>query len=396
MMNYRKDVKTGAPLSLLGFGCMRFPRVLGAIDMKKTSAMIAEAVRLGVNYFDTAWMYPGSEEALGAALEAARARKRVFIASKLPVILCRKKDDFDRYFNQTLARLRTDRVDYYLMHMLTDAASWERMKALGIEEWVREKRAAGAIRNIGFSFHGNKADFMRLLDAYDWGFCQIQYNYSDENYQAGRDGLHAAAARGLPVIVMEPLLGGKLADGLPKAAAAAFRRVDPDVSPAAWGLRWLAAQPEVTVILSGMSGIEQLRENARILSEAEPTPLSAEETAAFAEVKRVFSAANKVPCTACAYCMPCPRGVNIPDCFAAYNTSFAFSLTAGFQQYITSTAAATNAPHTAGLCARCGKCESHCPQNIPIRAALADVKRRMEPLWLRAILAVARRFLAGK
>jgi predicted aldo/keto reductase-like oxidoreductase len=236
---------------------------------------------------------------------------------------------------------------------------------------------------------------MRLLSAYDWGFCQIQYNYSDENYQAGREGLRAAAERGIPVIIMEPLLGGKLADGLPKAAVAAFRRVDPSISPAAWGLRWLASQPEVTVILSGMSGIEQLRENVRILA-AEPTPLSEAELAAFAEVKRVFGAANRVPCTACSYCMPCPRGVNIPDCFASYNTSFAFSLTAGFQQYITSTAAATARPHTASLCARCGKCEAHCPQTIPIRAALTDVKRRLEPLWLRAILSLVRRFVAGQ
>jgi predicted aldo/keto reductase-like oxidoreductase len=195
---------------------------------------------------------------------------------------------------------------------------------------------------------------------------------------------------------MEPLLGGKLATGLPKAAAAAFRRVDPDVSPAAWGLRWLAAQPEVTVILSGMSGIYQLRENAAALRSGARQWLTEAELAAFAEAKRVFSAANKVPCTACSYCMPCPRGVNIPDCFAAYNASFAFSLAAGFQQYITSTAAATNAPHTAGLCVRCGKCEAHCPQKIPIRDALDDVKRRMEPLWLRAILAVVRRFLARK
>jgi predicted aldo/keto reductase-like oxidoreductase len=364
--------------------------------MKKTSEMIAEAVSLGVNYFDTAWMYPGSEEALGAALETAGAdvRERVFIASKLPVILCKKKDDFDRYFDQTLARLRTDRIDYYLMHMLTDAQSWERLRVLGIEDWIREKRAAGAIRNIGFSFHGSKAEFTRLLAAYDWGFCQIQYNYSDENYQAGRDGLRAAAERGLPVIVMEPLLGGKLATGLPKAAVTAFKRVDPAVSPAAWGLRWLAAQPEVTVILSGMSGIYQLRENAAALRSGARQWLTETELAAFAEAKRVFSAANKVPCTACSYCMPCPRGVNIPDCFAAYNASFAFSLAAGFQQYITSTAAATNAPHTAGLCVRCGKCEAHCPQKIPIRDALADVTRRMEPLWLRAILAVVRRFLA--
>ncbi|MDR3356905.1 MAG: aldo/keto reductase [Spirochaetaceae bacterium] len=389
-MQYRTDGKSGNRLSVLGFGCMRFPRVIGPIDMKKTSALVREAVEHGVNYFDTAWIYPGSEEALGAALAEAGLREKVYIATKLPVIVCKKSEDFDRCFEQSLARLKTDRIDYYLMHMLTDTGSWEKLRALGIEDWIRKKKESGAVRQAGFSFHGARDQFLTLLDAYDWDFCQIQYNYSDENYQAGRTGLKAAAAKGLPVIIMEPLLGGKLIESLPKAAREAFRRADPARSPADWGLNWLWDQGEATVILSGMNSMEQLKENLALAEKASVGNLSAASRAVFDEVRAVFNAARKVNCTACSYCMPCPHGVNIPGCFAAYNASFAFSLIEGLKQYVTGTGAATRDPHMAGLCVSCRKCESHCPQNIKVSEALADVRRRLEPFWVRALLSVFR------
>jgi predicted aldo/keto reductase-like oxidoreductase len=376
---------------------MRFPRSFGAIDMKSTFVMIAEAVRRGVNYFDTAWIYPGSEEALGSALAEYGLRDKVHIASKLPVIVCKGPEDFDKYFSQSLKRLKTDRIDYYLMHMLTDIKSWEKLKGWGITDWIAEKKESGAVRRIGFSFHGSRDDFLAILASYDWDFCQIQYNYSDENYQAGRTGLKAAAEKGIPVIIMEPLLGGKLATGLPKAAREAFRRAGGSSTrlrtPAAWGLAWLWNQSEVTVVLSGMSSIEQVDENISLADEARAESLGPAELAVFDEVKSIFNASCKVGCTACGYCMPCPRNVNIPGCFAAYNTSFAFSLVAGLQQYVTSTGAATVNPHTASLCVKCRKCESHCPQNIRVSAELDNVKKRLEPFWVRTIFAVARKFL---
>jgi predicted aldo/keto reductase-like oxidoreductase len=391
MMQYRKDKKSGNELSVLGFGCMRFPRTLGVIDMKKTSAMIREAVDSGMNYFDTAWIYPGSEEALGAVLAEHGLREKVCIASKLPVIVCKRREDFDRYFAQSLERLKTDRIDYYLMHMLTDINSWERLKSWGIEDWIRQKKESGAVRQAGFSFHGSRDDFLAILDAYDWDFCQIQYNYSDENYQAGRRGLKAAAEKGIPVVIMEPLLGGRLVDSLPKAAKEVFKKADPDRSPAAWGLDWLWNQSEVTVILSGMGTMRQLKENLKLAEKARAGSLSAANLAVFDEVKKIFNQSRKVNCTGCAYCMPCPRQINIPGCFAAYNTSFAFSLIEGLKQYVTSTGATSATPHMAGQCVKCRRCEQHCPQNIKISEALDGVRRRLEPFWLRAPLSLWRR-----
>jgi predicted aldo/keto reductase-like oxidoreductase len=372
---------------------MRFPRSLGVIDMKKTFAMIAEAVGRGVNYFDTAWIYPGSEEALGSALAEYGLRDKVYIASKLPIIICKGHEDFDKYLSQSLKRLKTDRIDYYLMHMLTDTGSWEKLTGWGITDWIAEKKRSGEIRRIGFSYHGNRDDFLAILASYDWDFCQIQYNYSDENYQAGRTGLKAAAEKGIPVIIMEPLLGGRLTAGLPKAAREAFGRAGVSRTPAGWGLAWLWNQSEVTVVLSGMSRLEQLDENIRLAGNARAESLSAAELAVFDEVKGIFNAYCKVGCTGCGYCMPCPRNINIPGCFAAYNTSFAFSLIEGLKQYVTSAGAATSTPHTASLCVKCRKCEGHCPQNIRVSAELDNVKKRLEPFWVRAILAIARKFL---
>ena len=213
-MQYRRD-RYGRELSVLGFGCMRFTRKGSAIDQEKAEREIMEAFRAGVNYYDTAYIYPGSEALLGAVLERNRIRDQVYIATKLPQYLVRSLSGAENYFQEELERLRTDHVDYYLMHMLTDLAQWERLKQLGIMEWIQEKKATGAIRNIGFSFHGNTENFLKILDDYDWDFCQIQYNYLDETTQAGVRGLKAAAAKGIPVIIMEPLRGGKLVNLLP-------------------------------------------------------------------------------------------------------------------------------------------------------------------------------------
>ncbi|MDR2259127.1 MAG: aldo/keto reductase, partial [Treponema sp.] len=206
-MEYRLDKKPGNRLSILGFGCMRFPKTLGGIDARKTEALIMEAIRGGINYFDTAWIYPGSEEILGTVLEKNKVRDRVFIATKLPVVFLKGPADFDTYFNQQLKRLRTSYIDYYLMHMLTGMDIWEKLKAWGIEAWIAGKKAAGQIRRIGFSFHGSRDEFLKIIDDYPWEFCQIQYNYSDENFQAGVTGLKKAAEK-MPVVIMEPLLGG--------------------------------------------------------------------------------------------------------------------------------------------------------------------------------------------
>jgi predicted aldo/keto reductase-like oxidoreductase len=384
-MQYREDKVSKNRLSILGLGCMRFSR-----NAAETERMVLTALDGGVNYFDTAYMYPNSEETLGAILSKHKKRDSVFIATKLPLIMCKGPDDFDKFFNRELERLRTDYIDYYLMHMITDYAQWETFRGWGIEQWIAEKKQAGKIRQAGFSFHGSCGEFLKVLDSYQWDLCQIQYNYSNENYQAGKEGLKAAAAKGIPVIIMEPLLGGRLAAGLPKEAVSLFSGADPSLSPAAWAFRWLWNQSEVTCVLSGMNTAAQMEENIRAAGDARP--LTGAELAVYAEVTAIFGRAYRIKCTGCNYCMPCPRGINIPGCFAAYNTSFAQNFVTGMQQFLTSTAAMGKTPRTPRLCVECGKCESHCPQHLPIRRALKQVAGRMEPLPLRLALSVVRHF----
>ena len=375
-MNYRND-KYGNPLSILGFGCMRFQRKGSKIDMEKAEKQIMDAYRGGVNYYDTAYIYPGSEAALGEILEKNGIRQKVYIATKLPHYLVKTAADLDKIFNEELKRLRTDYVDYYLMHMLTDVNAWERMKSLGILEWIEEKKKSGAIRQVGFSYHGNSQIFCDLVDAWDWDFCQIQYNYMDEHTQAGRRGLYHAYEKGIPVIIMEPLRGGKLANNLCAEAEEIFAGHEPKRTPAQWAFRWLWNQPEVTVVLSGMNTDEMVADNMMTASTVEVGELTAADEAMLQQVVKAINAGMKVGCTACAYCMPCPKGVNIPGTFAAYNRIYSESKFAGMKEYFMSNALRKE-PTLASQCVGCGKCEKHCPQGIAIRQELKNAQKELE------------------
>ena len=375
-MQYRKD-RYGNDISALGFGCMRFTARAGRIDLGKAEEEILAAIRGGVNYFDTAYIYPGSEAALGEILEMNAARDNVYIATKLPHYLLKKADSIEKYFQEQLRRLRTDHVDYYLMHMLTDVKTWERLKALGIEEWLAEKKRSGAIRQVGFSYHGNSDMFCQLVDAYDWDFCQIQYNYLDEHSQAGRTGLRYAADKGLPVVIMEPLRGGRLVNHLPQDALRAFRDCDADRTPAEWAFRWLWNQKEVTCVLSGMNSLEMVRQNVEAAGRTQPGDMTDAEFAAIQQAVRAINANMKVGCTGCRYCMPCPHQVDIPGTFAAYNRLYSDGKFAGWKEYFMCTALRKNATG-AGMCVSCGHCELHCPQHIPIREKLREAKRELE------------------
>ncbi|MCC8122407.1 MAG: aldo/keto reductase [Oscillospiraceae bacterium] len=401
-MQYRTNPKNGDKLSTLGFGCMRFTDSLagsfgvgGKFDAQKIEHLIKTAVDQGVNYFDTAYIYAGSEEMLGKTLANYGLRKEVYIATKLPVFMCRSKTDIDKYFDLQLERLQTDYIDYYLFHMLSDLSTWKKFLAWDIEAWIQSKKASGQIRQIGFSYHGPQHEFLALLDHYDWDFCQIQYNYSDENFQAGVTGLRKAAAKGMPVIIMEPLLGGKLANSLPPAAVESFKKADPNLAPAAWAFRWLWNQPEVTVVLSGMNRMEQLSENLLIAASSSPNMLSEGDLDAYENVRTIFNEANKIPCTGCHYCTPCPFGVDIPNCFTAYNTYCAISKSQGAMQYAMGTLLAGK-PGYAGLCKKCGQCEKHCPQSIPIRASLDEVKKTMEGFRFKVMRIGVRLFIRKK
>ncbi len=390
-MQYRKD-RIGRDISVLGYGCMRFSQKRGRIDLSKAEQEIMAAYGAGVNYFDTAYIYPGSEAALGEILEKNGIRENVHIATKLPQYLVKKREDPEKYFSEELRRLRTDYVDFYLMHMLPDAETWERLLSLGMGEWLQGKKEDGSISQVGFSYHGNSDIFCRLLDAYDWDFCQFQYNYLDENSQAGRTGLNYAAKKGIPVIIMEPLRGGKLVSNLPEKAKKLFQDHPSGWSPAEWAFRWLWDQPEVTCVLSGMNSLAMVEENVRVASAAETGAFSRQEQSFLKEVVEAINEKLKVGCTGCRYCMPCPQGVDIPGTFAAYNRRYTDGKFAAMWEYMMCTvlhkksAAASN-------CVECGKCEKHCPQHIAIRQELRNARKALEGPVYHVASRVARLFM---
>ena len=389
-MQYRNN-KYGEPVSVLGYGCMRFSRKGAVIDFDKADRELMDAYKRGVNYFDTAYIYPGSEDTLGRFLEKHSLRDKVNIATKMPQYLVRKADAFDHYFDEELKRLRTDHIDYYLMHMFTDPEEWENLKRLGILSWVEEKKKAGAIRNFGFSYHGNTAMFLKILNDYDWDFCQIQYNYLDETSQAGRVGLETAYAKGIPVIIMEPLRGGRLVNMLPDQAKKLIAENEKHRSPAEWGLRWLWDQPGVTCVLSGMNSVDMVRENCRIAATSRAGEFTDEDFELIRRVKEAINASMKIGCTGCNYCMPCPKGVNIPATFRSWNRMYTENKRGARHEYV-QTVGLRKEPAFASQCIKCGKCEKHCPQNLPIRESLAKADRDLLPPYYRPVLAVMRKF----
>ncbi len=391
IMQYRKD-RYGNDLSLLGYGCMRFSLKNGKPDVDKTEQEILAAIEGGVNYFDAAYIYPHIEETLGEILGRNGIRDKVRIATKLPHYLLKKPEDIDRIFTEELKRLRTDHVDYYLMHMLPDVKVWEKLVNFGIVGWLAEKKQSGAIGQVGFSYHGGPDLFMELLEVYDWDFCQIQYNYLDENTQAGVTGLKAAAAKGIPVVIMEPLRGGRLVNKLPKDAKAVFDAYPVRRSPAEWAFRWLFDQPEVTVVLSGMNSLEMVEENLRIASENTVGSISEEERKVYQKVVEVIRSEIKVGCTGCRYCMPCPHNVDIPGIFAAYNRRYTDGLFQALRDYAMCQVLKRDQTVITN-CVGCGACERHCPQHIEIRKELKNAGKILENPIVKVVKWAAPKFI---
>lgn len=388
-MKYRKD-KYGNELSQLGYGCMRFTRKGAQIDYAKAEKEIMYAVEHGVNYFDTAYIYPGSEECLGKILSDNNCREKVHIATKLPQYMLKSMDAIEKTFSEELARLRTDYIDYYLMHMFTDISEWERLQSFGIEKWISDKKARGSIKQIGFSFHGDTDMFLKILNAYDWDFCQVQYNYLDDTSQAGKRGVEAAAEKGLPIIIMEPLRGGKLVN-LPTKAKAALRDSNKGYSAAELGLRWLWDHNEITVILSGMNSLEMVEENIRIASDSEPGAFTESDHELTDKIKGIIKEKEKVGCTGCRYCMPCPHGVDIPGTFHYYNLMYIEDKKTATRMEYARNVGMQKEPGFPSKCIGCGKCELHCPQHIPIREKLKQADKDLRPFLFRTGINIVRK-----
>jgi predicted aldo/keto reductase-like oxidoreductase len=364
-VEYRKFGKLGLEVSVLGFGCMRLPvidGVYGNIDEPEATRIVRRAIDGGVNYLDTAYGYHdhNSERLLGRALQDGY-REKVYLATKLPVWNVKTADDFDRLLNEQLAKLRTEHIDMYLLHGL-DKGEWTKVRDLGVLDWAEVARGDGRIHHLGFSFHDEVDVFKEIVDAYDrWVFCQIQYNYMDVENQAGTKGLQYAASEGLAVIVMEGLLGGKLVNPPPDVQAlwdsAATQR-----TPADWALQWLWDHPEVTVVLSGMSTIEQVEQNLASAGRSAASAFTQEELELVAKVRGVYDSLCPIPCTNCNYCMPCPNGVEIPRNFAVYNMGVMYNNAGEARDEYKGIQEAQRAD----ACIQCRECEEKCPQHILI------------------------------
>jgi len=372
-MLYRKFGKTGEKVSLLGFGAMRLPIIdkdESKINEPEAMEQIRYAIDNGVNYIDTAYPYHyGASEPFVAKVLKDGYREKVKLATKLPSWLIEKEDDMEKILDEQLQRLEVDYIDFYLIHAL-NATNWPNLKKHNIFKFMENAKASGKIKHIGFSFHDELPVFKEIVDAFDWDFCQVQYNFMDENYQAGLEGLEYAAAKNMGIVVMEPLRGGSLENNIPDDVQEIWDSAEIDRSPAQWSLKYIWNHPSVHVILSGMNAIEQIDENIAAASDTMPNSLTKKELSIINKVKKIYINRTAVNCTACKYCMPCPFGVNIPECFKFLNNSSMYQDVAGQKRVYNLLVKPEN---RASICTQCGVCESKCPQNIPIRDMLKKV-----------------------
>lgn len=361
-------------ISLLGFGAMRLPVIngdSGKVDEAETVRMIRSAIDSGVNYVDTAYVYHEgfSETVVGKALKDGY-REKVFLADKLPIWLARTEEDIDKLFDTQLKRLETDRIDMYLVHNLT-AQFWKHTKELNTLTNLEKKKTEGKIKYIGFSFHDEFDVFKEILESYPWDFCQIQLNYMDADFQAGVKGLKLAASKGIPVVIMEPLKGGKLTDVLPGSIKDCWAKAPVQRTPAEWALRWVADFPEVLTILSGMTTMEQVDENIRILNDADPNSLTEKEHEVIRSVADEYNKLIPYSCTACRYCMPCPVKIDIPNIIERYNDYHVYEGNEKIKQDFNMWVPVKRRP---SVCKACRACEKHCPQHLPVSEIMEKAK----------------------
>ncbi len=394
-MLYRTMPKTGDELSILGYGCMRLPQKEGKIDQPRAIRQIRSAIDRGVNYIDTAHPYHNgmSEPFLAEAL-ADGYRERVHLATKLPPWSVKTADDMDRLLDAQLKRLKTDTIDYYMIHAL-DGGIWPRMRDLGVREFLDRAVQDGRIRHPGFSFHADYALFKEILDAYEWTFCMVQYNYFDEHRQATVEGLKYAAEKQIGVMVMEPLRGGNLSKNVPPQIQAIFDRAETKRSAAEWGLRWVWNHPEVVTVLSGMNEEDHLDENLRIADNALPGAMTDDELKLLADVRDEYEKSLKIACTGCGYCLPCPAGIDIPTVLDIYNHRYLFNDRPGtLWSYMLHPGGIMGEKGLASQCLKCGKCEKACPQHLPIQKTMEAIADDFEGLGMRCKIRLAKAGIA--
>ena len=394
-MLYREVPKNGDKLSVLGYGCMRLPVRMQSINQKLAEKQILYALDQGVNYFDTAVPYHSgkSEPFLGKVFSKNGCREKVKIATKLPHWSAGSKIDMDKILDEQLSKLKTDRIDYYLVHGL-NGELWETAKQNGVIDFLDEALQKGKIINAGFSFHGLAEEFNAIVDDYDWTFCQIQYNFLDTKNQAGTVGLQYAASRDMAVMIMEPLRGGNLAKTPPPSVKDIWAKADHKRTPVAWSLGWIWNHPEVTVVLSGMNNDNHINENLALAEKAMPNTFSEKENKLVEEAAAEFRSVMKVGCTGCQYCMPCPAGVNIPSCFECYNSKQAFKDKAAKMMYLFQNGGlVTDKPTMASMCVQCEKCLEKCPQHLPIPDLLKDVQEDMEGFMTKPTIWLGKRIM---
>lgn len=373
-MEYRKFNKFDKPVSLFGIGCMRFPMIQtgdgAVVDEEQSIQMIRYGIDHGVNYIDTAYPYHNGESELIVAKALKNGyRDRTYLATKLPVWLVEKYDDMERFLDIQLNKLETDCIDFYLLHAL-NKSRWDSLMELKVLDFMEKAKANGKIKYICFSFHDNNKTFKEIINAYDWDMCQIQMNIMDMDEQATVEGLKYAGDKNIPVVIMEPLKGGKLANRVPDEIGEIYGQSRIKRTPVEWAFRWLYNFPQVAVILSGVSSMEQLKDNLRIFNDAKANCMDEEELALIEQVRQAYLKGIKIPCTGCEYCLPCPQRVSIPRIFDLVNSAFMYMSEKdsknNYQRFI------VNDGNDASKCVECGQCENVCPQNIPIMQKLKE------------------------
>lgn len=370
-MKYIKNPKNEDYLPVLGCGGLRYPKIGNQIDKNKVLEIVKKSYEKGVTFFDTAYSYEGSESALGYALKELGIRENVFVASKLPIAYCKCEDDFDRFFFESLSRLQVEYFDYYFIHALNRIDRLKQLLDWNLEKWIIEKKEQGLIRNLGFSSHASYKEYEQIIKARDWDFSMIQYNYIDENWQAGKKGLLLAKECEIPLFIMEPIRGGMLANSLPQEAKEVADKYRGNDSYAAWALKYVIGNPNVLMVLSGMNDELQIEENCKIANETNKGSISDEELVAYEQAASIIHGKMEVYCTSCGYCMPCPMGVNIPGSMNRLNSSCIVGVEQAKREF-----EYNEANGRVSNCIGCKACEKKCPQGIDIADNIVKLKQR--------------------